>query len=175
MKLIDKQLLDIQIARGLNKDACEHLYDKAIEVYQAAITVAPADRVGIAYSSSEAGESYYVTYAPIIELHKPHVCRVIRISDHDCGVFRMQEQLQIRDYSIVNPGDIEIFFYPEQFKPVYKEVGVKVGEGNAEAKSFVPGPGVTSVEPYTAKSGKAMVRYTYEKVIRQFAGYQKIC
>ena len=87
----------------------------------------------------------------------------------------MQDQMQIRDYSIVNPGDIEIFFYPEQFKPVYKEVGVKVGEGNAEAKSFVPGPGVTSIETYTAKSGKAMVRYTYEKVIRQFAGYQKIC
>jgi hypothetical protein len=173
MTALEQQLISVEMSRSIRKDACDNLFEKAIEVYHAAASVIGREP-GFTYSSTEAGESYYVSFNTGLSKNGWNVVREIRISDHDCGVFRMQDQMQVRVYTPVNQGDIELFFFQEQYKPVYKQIGVKVGQGTAEAKDFVQGPGVTSIEHFTAKSGKLMVRYTYEKIETRFAGYQKV-
>lgn len=173
MTALEQKLISVEMSRSLRKDACDNLLEKAIEVYHVACAVAGKD-LGFSYSSTEAGESYYVSFNTGLSKNGWNIVRQIRISDHDCGVFRMQDQMQVRVYSDVKADDIELFFYQEQFKPIYKEVGIKKGECTIEVKLFTDGPSVTSREFFTSKNGKPCVRFTYEKVITQFAGYERI-
>lgn len=137
-------------------NGCENLLEKAAEVYAIASSMA---KVSISYHPTEFGESYYVRMFSHTEGGWDKY-REIRISDHDCGTIRMNEQLQIRAYTDVNEFSIELFLFPDRFELVSELIKETVAEHCVPVADFVGGE---VIEYFTSKKGKQMVRFNYIK------------
>jgi hypothetical protein len=143
-------------------NGCENLLEKAAEVFAIANSMA---KVSISYHPSAFGESYYVRMFSHTEGGWDKY-REIRISDHDCGTIRMQEQMQVRSYSTVCAEAIEMFLFPDRFEMVSELIRESVVIHALPVEDFVSGE---VIEHFTSKKGKPMVRFSYIK--REYRKY----
>ena len=134
----------------LTSESCPMLHITACEVYAAASTLGEP---GCSYSLTQFGESYYIYLNG----------KTIRVSDHDCGKYRMEDQYQIRINQAFNAYSIEVHCFPERFEAVKILMDESHGESTCHVNSYKHNPENEILEYFTTKRGEPFLRFRYTK------------